>query len=376
MLSKKLKSKSLILIVFLVAAVFILSACAQDDKLEQQPVEIDQKTKEDNQNLSEEEISEEIKDIEEKYSKESQAEKIIEVDDYTATSPFTALPLKEANYRRAIAVSIENSPAARPQTGLEKAEIVYEFMLEGGITRFLAIYWPEMPVKVGPIRSARPALVKTANFYDALFLHAGASPDGFKILAEENILHLDQIYQSKYFWRSSKRRAPHNLYSGKKALDEYLKKLSEKEYPEQFNFLTASIISDFKKALKITVDYWGSYAVLYEYNSLENNYSRFLNQRDNPHLMESGKQINVKNIIVQFVKTATKDSEGRQEIDLESGGKMLLFRDGIAITGKWENMRDQIIYFDSNGEEVEINPGQTWIQVVPNGTEINYEDEV
>ena len=322
--------------------------------------------------MSQEDLEEEIENIEEEYEEESPEEEQSSGNNYEAVSPFTGLPIKEKKYRRAVAVSIENSPAARPQSGLNKAEIVYEFMLEGGITRFLAIFWPEVPDKIGPIRSGRPALIETAQSYDALFLHAGASPDGFAFLENQNVLHLDQIYQSDYFWRSSKRKAPHNLYSGQKPLAAYLNQLSEKEYPEQFNFLTASVISDFKEAKNITIDYWGSYEVIYQYDSLKNNYKRYLNQEDNPHTAENGEQLKAKNIIVQYVRTSTKDDKGRQEIDLDSGSKIEFFRDGILIEGSWEKQNGKFIYFNSEGEEIEINPGQTWIQIVPNQTKVSY----
>ncbi|MEC9489930.1 MAG: DUF3048 domain-containing protein [Halanaerobiales bacterium] len=364
-----MKPKLFILLILLLTALLIFTACSSEDGKEVQRTgeKINQQ-----ENLGQENLEEEIQSIEEKYAAESPEEERRLGNGYNAVSPFTGLPISQNYYKRAVAVSIENAPAARPQSGLGEAEIVYEFMLEGGITRFLAIYWPKVPQKIGPIRSARPALIETAQSYDALFLHAGASPDGFELLQAGRVLHLDQIYQSQYFWRSSKRRAPHNLYSGEEPLNNYLDNLSEKEYPEQFNFLTAAVVSDFKKAENISIDYWGSYEVLYEYNSLENNYLRFLNSKDNPHLLENGEQLKAKNIIIQHVRTSTKDSQGRQDIDLESGGKMQLFRDGLVIEGSWDNNKGDITYFNAAGEQIKINPGQTWIQVVPNGTEITY----
>ncbi len=363
-----MKSKLYILIFIILTALLLFTACSSENGNQTQMSEEEISQQED---LSEEDLDEEIQNIEEEYD-ESPEEEDQSEDDYSGVSPFTGLPVTEDHYKRAVAVSVENSPAARPQSGLTEAELVYEFMLEGGITRFLAIYWPEVPEKVGPIRSARPVLVKTAQSYDALFLHAGASPDGFAILAVNDVLHLDQLYKSQYFWRSSKKNAPHNLYSGQEPLENYLDDLSEKEYPEQFNFLTASVISNFKEAKNISIKYQESYEVLYEYNSVENNYLRFLNGKDNRHLVESGEQITAKNIIVQHVKTSTKDSEGRQDIDLESGGEMTLFRDGMVIEGSWENDDGKIIYLDDDENEIEINRGQTWIQVVPNGTDVSY----
>jgi len=364
-----MKSKLYILLLLLLTGLLLFTACSseQRDQTQQSEEEVSQQ-----EDLSQEDLQEEIQNIEEEYEAESPEEDQSLENNYTAISPFSGEPISQNYYKKAVAASIENSPAARPQSGLEEAGIVYEFMLEGGITRFLAIFWPEAPEKIGPIRSARPALVKTAQAYDALFLHAGASPHGFALLAVNDISHLDQIYKSQYYWRSSKRNAPHNLYTGEEPLKGYLADLPEKEYPDQFNFLKAAVISDFEKAEDISIDYWGSYEVLYEYNSLDNNYLRFLNNKDNPHLVESGEQLKAKNIIVQYAITSTKDDEGRQDIDLKSGGKMQLFRDGLVITGSWENRNGKITYLDAAGNEIEINPGQTWIQVVPNGTEITY----
>lgn len=364
-----MKSKLYLLLTLLLLTVIFLTGCGFGG--EQMVEEKEEVTQEQEDELTEAELEQEIEDIEEEYEEEIPEEESFE-SGYQTVSPFTGLGVDSTYYKRAVSVSIENSPGARPQSGLDKAEIVYEFMLEGGITRFLAIFWPEVPEKIGPIRSARPALIETSQFYDSLFLHAGASPRGFALLAVNDFLHLDQIYKSQYFWRSSKKAAPHNLYSGREPLENYLTELSEKEYQEQFKFLTASIISDFETAEDITIDYWGSYAVVYEYDSLNNNYLRFLNDKSSPHLVESDKQLTAKNIIVQYVNTSTIDDAGRQEIDLNSGGKMQLFRDGIIIKGKWEKRNGKIVYLNSDGEEIEINPGQTWIQVVPNGTDINY----
>lgn len=360
-----MKSKLYALLTLLLMTIIILTGCSfGGEQIVEEKEEISQQDE-----LTEDELEQEIEKIEEEYEEEI-PENLSYENDYKMVSPFTGLGVDATYYKRAVAVSIENSPAARPQSGLDRAEIVYEFMLEGGITRFLAIFWPEVPEKIGPIRSARPALIETSQFYDSLFLHAGASPRGFALFAVNDILHLDQIYKSKFFWRSSKKSAPHNLYSGSKPLKDYLDNLSEKEYQDQFNFLTASIVSDFETAENIKIDYWGSYAVLYEYDSLENNYLRFLNAKSSPHLVESGKQLRAKNIIVQHVKTSTIDDVGRQDIDLDSGGKMQLFRDGIIINGKWEKQNGKIVYLNSDGDEIEINPGQSWIQVVPNGTDI------
>lgn len=370
-----MRPKTIFLALLLIIILVFLGACGlQDDET---PVSEDSQVVEERPEVSDEkdeiDLEDDTGDIIDDYESDDMQIDIPEESDYRSTSPFTGIPLKNEYFNRAVAVSIENSPAARPQSGLDEAAIIYEFMAEGGITRFLAIFWPEVPEKIGPIRSARPFLIETAAAYDSLFLHAGASPDGFEMLSEEDIMHLDQIYQSQHFWRSSKRPAPHNLYSGRPALSSYLSNLEEHEYPEQFNFMTASIMSDFVKAEDITIDYWGDYEVLYRYDKLNNNYQRYLNDFDSPHQSENGKNLIAKNIIVQYVETDVKDQEGRLEVDLDSGGKIELFRDGIVTEGRWEKNRGyRINYYNNDGSSILINPGQTWIQVVPANTEISY----
>lgn len=369
-----MKLKSIVLALLLIFILIFIGACALQDEAEQ-PTEERQSEEQSSQLDEEEEIDleDDTGNILEEYETDEGQTDLSDEEIYKSTSPFTGVPLREEYFNRAVAVSIENSPAARPQSGLDEAALIYEFMTEGGVTRFLAIFWPGLPEKIGPIRSARPFLIETAAAYDSLFLHAGASPDGFEMLSEEDILHLDQIYQSKYFWRSSKKPAPHNLYSGSPALSSYLSDQDEHEYPEQFDFITASIVSDFVSAEEISIDYWGDYEVLYEYDKLNNNYQRYLNDFDNPHKSENGEDLKAKNIIVQYVQTDLKDEEGRLDVDLNSGGKIELFRDGIVEEGRWEkNGNYKINYYDNDGNSIKINPGQTWIQVVPTNTEISY----
>src|SRR5699024_9560113 len=95
-----------------------------------------------------------------------------------------------------------NSANARPQSALDQADIVYEVLAEGGITRFAAIFQSQSPKVVGPIRSARPYLVEFGDAYDALIAHSGWSQAAMNMLAERNLPHFDEIYgDGAYFWR-------------------------------------------------------------------------------------------------------------------------------------------------------------------------------
>jgi hypothetical protein len=292
-------------------------------------------------------------------------------------SPFTGMPIKEMLMEKAVMVSIENAPQAIPQSGLESASIIYEFLVEGGITRFLALYWGDLPDKVGPVRSLRPYLISTALEYNALLLHAGASPAGFEMLEETRIEHLDQIYNGRYYWRSIDREPPHNLYTGSQKIEPYLDKLTGQEYNSRFTFQNVSFINpNDKKADYLIINYWGGTRVIYRFVPGENTYKRFYSLTEKPHLTDQGQQLQARNIIVQYVTIRVVDEVGRLEMELSGRGEALIFRDGIVIEGFWENNGEGWTgFYDDIGQEISLNPGQTWIEVVPTTVNVQYGSE-
>ncbi|HKL75860.1 MAG TPA: DUF3048 domain-containing protein [Halanaerobiales bacterium] len=290
-------------------------------------------------------------------------------------SPFSGRVIQEKFFQNAVMAVIENSKQARPQSGLNSAPIVYEYLVEGGITRFLALYWYEIPNKIGPIRSARPYLIKTSNSYKSILLHAGASPAGFNILQNNDIKHIDQIYNGNYFWRGSEKKIPHNLFTGYFKISDYLNNRTGQEYQSRFEFKDLSFINIEKiEAKKIKIDYWGNYEVNYEYDIKNNVYKRYLNDFETPHLNQNNEQITVKNILVKFVETKSKDDQGRLEMKINGTGKAYYFIDGEFIEGKWKKEEGEwTVFYNNENKEVKLNPGKTWIQVVPTSSEIKYE---
>jgi len=298
-----------------------------------------------------------------------------EVDNFYY-SPFTGQAVDEQLLRKAMIVIIENSPAARPQSGLEEASIVYEVLVEGGITRFIALYWDNIPEKIGPIRSARPYMIDIAKEYNGLLLHAGASPEGFAMLAEGDLEHLDQIYRSRYYWRSSNRRAPHNLYTGKTRIEDYLDSLIGQEYQQKFSFRQVSFIKPQDQLADIIkIPYWGGTMVTYKYNNQENQYYRYSGSKETPHLLDNNKQISANNIVVQYARTRQIDDVGRLSIELDNRGSSFVFTDGLVIEGFWEKDSDgSTKFYNNQGERIKLNPGQTWIELVPDSIEIEFID--
>ncbi|HLV08996.1 MAG TPA: DUF3048 domain-containing protein, partial [Halanaerobiales bacterium] len=301
----------------------------------------------------------------------------VEIDKLLFFSPFTGMPVTERSLEKAIMVSIENTKQARPQSGLESASIIYEFLVEGGITRFMALYRRGLPEKVGPVRSLRPYLIELAQEYNALLLHAGASPEGFAMLKEVDIESLDQLYNGNYYWRSIDRPSPHNLYTGINKISPYLNRITGLEYSDRFPFQHISFVKeDDSKADYIRIHFWGGSRVSYRYDPDGNVYKRFYSLEEKPHLTDRGEQLTARNIIVQYVKTRVIDDIGRLEMELQGNGQALVFRDGILIEGYWEKHSGEWTrFYENNGQEIKLNPGQTWIEVVPTSTNIEYGSE-
>ncbi|MCF8000310.1 MAG: DUF3048 domain-containing protein [Halanaerobiales bacterium] len=370
----------ILLVIVAVSAFMLRSELGEEPSGTEPSVEESSQTDVNKQEDESQEGQEDIsKDTEEKdASDEETSDEVISESssEDVVLSKFDYLPIKDKTLHRATMVSIENTPKARPQSGICKAPIVYEFLVEGGITRFLALYRAEIPDKIGPIRSVRPYMIEIAQEYNALLLHAGASPEGFEILENIDYPNLDQIYNGKYYWRSQQKPTPHNLYTGEYRINDYLDNMLGVEYDNRFNFEEIMIISNAKsKAEKININYWGSYNVIYRYSPEENTYYRYLGNLDNPHFCEDNTQITVKNIIVQFVKTSVKDEAGRLTMELEGSNKALYFRNGVVSEGYWEKEGQNLTkFYNENDEEITVNPGNTWIQIVPTNTKITYEE--
>ncbi|MFA6908482.1 MAG: DUF3048 domain-containing protein [Patescibacteria group bacterium] len=276
-----------------------------------------------------------------------------------------------------VGVMIENLVSARPQSGLGDANVVYEALAEGGITRFLALFATgyEVP-KIGPVRSARSYYLDWALEYGALYAHIGGSPQALTDIKTKKVFDLNQFAYSQYFWRDTERQRPHNLYtsSAKLALA-----VRDRKAPEQGNFSSwafkaeAALASRPAEAKSVEIDFSSfSYKVIYDYNREKNAYMR--NQAGQPHVDSEGKQISAKNVIVQYTKATLADGDGRLAMTTVGEGKAIIFRDGVAVQGTWKKTSPEgrTQYLDSSGKPVELIPGTIWVEIVPTDREIVY----
>lgn len=290
-------------------------------------------------------------------------------------SPLTGLGGDTPFTRRLFMVMVENSPASRPQSGLDKADIVYEVLAEGGITRFAAIYQSEYPENVGPVRSIRPYFLELGSGYDAIFVHAGGSEEAKSLIAKKGLPSLNGLYlEPKYFWRVPFRKEPHNLYTDFNKLKEAAKAFKYREEGEipSFYFHAPEDPVTGEKATKIAIEYNPNYKVEYQYDAEKKVYLRSMDGK--PHLdLITNQQLTTTNLLVIKAKHRTLDKEGRLSIDLKSGGSGTLFERGVAIPVRWENVRGVIRAF-VDGNEVKFDPGKTWVEIIPNvGATLSYE---
>lgn len=291
----------------------------------------------------------------------------------TKPAPLTGIEVEPALATRpVIGVMIENSPDARPQSSLNSADIVFEAVTEGGITRFLALYQQNTPGKIGPVRSVRVPFVDWFMGFDASIAHVGGAPQALQLINRRNAKDLDQFKHSAPYYRAGDRHAPHNMYTSMKALRNLQKQLGHKE--SKFKEIPRSNDSPAENpsANRITLNYSSSsYQAQFRYQKRSNSYQRYL--AGAPHVdRETSSAITVKNVVAIVMPTY---QEGQYAMMHTIGkGKAIVFKDGSAKNVTWRQTgpRKRIELVDGDGKEVPLNRGSTWFAVVPKGKPIDF----
>jgi hypothetical protein len=286
--------------------------------------------------------------------------------------PFSGVPAAEDKTTiRPIVVAIENSKAANPQAGLIRSEIVYELMVEGGITRFLAVFHAglEDDTVLGPIRSARHDFYDLTKELDAVLVHSGASPQAYALIQSGKVKDIDEITMGGPFYRLKGRKAPHNLYASIRNIKAFTIRRGYKDdvQLQPLHFLKENKPEfDGSPAKSVKISYHSKYNVSYQYDEQTQNYQRFM--RGKPHLDQTtGQQLTVDNIVVQLTKYRSIDKEDRQEIDLKGEGKGFMIQNGLyfPITWKKTSATGRTVLTTADGKEVQFKPGKTFWQIVP-----------
>jgi hypothetical protein len=289
------------------------------------------------------------------------------------TSKLTGLPISDAtiNDRPVTAVMIENSPTARPQSGINQAGVVFEAVAEGGITRFLTLFQDTEPDYIGPVRSVRPYYVQWLSGFDAAVAHVGGSADALAMLKRGEAKDLDQFFNPGPYHRISSRPAPHNMYSSVIALRELQQK---KGYTSNFTGFARKPEAKSATPNATSIDFNISGAIYnphYDYDAATNTYKR--SEGGQPHIdQQSGQQLSPK-VVVSLVMPQGSNGIYTTYNTLGSG-EAYVFQDGILTKGTWHKAsnKEQFSFTDANGTPLKLDPGQTWISVVGGSNRITY----
>lgn len=294
--------------------------------------------------------------------------------------PLDGLPTKRnIATRRPLAFIVDNySPDARPESGLSRASVVFETVVEGGVTRLMPIYLEKDASQVGPIRSARPYFVDWAAGYGAGLVHAGGSPAALQELDETpRVASVEALQSESQFYRLPSKPAPHNLFSSTGGARTILKQLGA-GVAEPYTWLRFHPISPTTSSSPaIHIDFSTpavssppQYAVTYRYDGRHNVYRRGVGGLADTDA-NTGKQIGASNVVILFtsITPIRGDNAGRLHIRDTGSGAALYLIGGRVIHGRWsKRSRVAALRFWHGGHRpVALNPGQTWVEVVPRG---------
>lgn len=293
-------------------------------------------------------------------------------EELSYVTPLSGELSEEPVLNRPIVVTINNHPLARPQSGIQQADLIFEMLAEGNITRLLAVYQSELPGKVGPIRSARDYFITISKGLKAFYVAHGYSPDAQTMLNRGEIEHINGMqYDGTYFHRSTDRKAPHNSYStGEDIVNGAAHtganlQLEAQEIPTlSFDDQPLETV-DTEPVSNITVSFSNDLQFIneFDYHPTTGFYSRTTaGQRTID--AESGEELELANVVFLEMPHRVIDSQGRLAVDLDSHGNAWLFRDGKLQKGEWTNEEGHFI-LQSNGELLSYKPGQTWIHLIP-----------
>ena len=287
---------------------------------------------------------------------------------------------------RPYAVMINNNHAAWPQCGLKDAYLVYEIIAEGGITRMMALYKDTYPTKVGSVRSARHYFIDYAEENDAIFIHWGGSPQAYSRI-NTGINDLDGIaLEGTVFFRdkSLNRAYEHTGFVDLEKTKKYAEgkgytRDAEKDLLLNYSAEEINLSSNEKStgADEVTLKYSEYHTTKYEYDSENKVYKRFMSGKANVDL-ETGEQYTAKNIIVYKVDNYTindGENKGRQELENIGSGSGYYISNGYSVPITWEKKSHsgQTVYKYENGEEITVNDGNTFIQILPLDAKVTIE---
>ncbi|MBR6282044.1 MAG: DUF3048 domain-containing protein [Lachnospiraceae bacterium] len=303
-----------------------------------------------------------------------------ELEDTGFYSVLTGLPVEteEETHLRPVAITTENTKVALPQYGLNQAGVLYECPVEGGITRMMAIYDQKTAFslkQIGNVRSCRPYYAFIASEYDAIYVHFGQSIQGLTLLETgivDNLSGLDGSVSETVFFRTSDKSAPHNAYASGEGIEKGMEKkgyrsVYNSDYNGYFKFAKEENTLENGKDCAVIEPYFLDNSPYFIYNEETGLYERYEFGKPQVDAID-GEQVAVKNVIFKNCPSSIYDGTQYLNIPVDGSGEGKYFTNGKMIDITWEKESESAVthYFDKSGNEIEINPGQTWVCVIEN----------
>lgn len=275
----------------------------------------------------------------------------------------------EQNDKKPVAIMINNIGEAMPQSGIGNADVIYEMVVEGGITRLEAVYTDYSGLtKIGPVRSARQYYVRNAEQLDAFFVYCGTSILADSEIARGLVSNLDAMGAVGNYmtYRDNSRVAPHNLYTSEEGINAAIEYTGDDQnhrdnFSPMFLFNTQNMdIENGSPANKITTAYSAYRVPWFEYNSEDKLYYRF-QYGDKQIDDQTGEQLRFQNVLILFATTYSTDGYLMEVENIGNGAGGFYATNGSYIPITWTEEEGTIHYYTEDGKRLKMNPGKTWI---------------
>jgi hypothetical protein len=293
-----------------------------------------------------------------------------------ATCPLTGSPVPGGGavpLRTALAVKVDNYPNARPQSGLDKADVIYEEPVEGGITRYAVVFQCQDAPAVGPVRSARNIDIGIlGQLGTPLEAHVGGIDPVLANIDASPVVNLDLGQNGAIESHPAGREAPYDTYSSTALMWGTHPTM---QTPPQPLFTYSNTTPAGFPVSTMNIDFSGTSNVTWKYDPSISAFKRYYNG-STPDMLADGTQNTAANVVVQYVSISygpwLENSEGGLEVQADlypnASGKAVVFRSGVAIAATWQRsaLGSPTRYLNSAGQVIPMQPGQTWVELVPN----------
>jgi hypothetical protein len=279
-------------------------------------------------------------------------------------APLTGLPdpLGLTKHRAALTIKIDNTPQAMPQYGIEDADVVYEEIVEGGITRLAAIFNSQLPTQVGPVRSVRRTDREIVFPIRGIFAFSGGAQYAVRSIETAPVKLFDESTSGAAMFRDAQRYPPHNLFANAALL----MKMDAKPQAPRALFSYSSVKDKISGARvsAFVVGFASGFATTYAWNTKSKSWDRSI--FGEPDVAANGARISPKNVIVMTVHYVGGVGVIDSYAQMIGSGPVEVFTGGTVRRGTWtrQSLRQPTIYKSASGSVIDLTPGRTWVELL------------